>query len=91
MKMLAVPNAFVFVIDTFAMLLRRGERHFGLLQQLHRLLVHAQHRVLRIVRFLASFEHLFHAGDELGVLLGRNHPVLDSALGHAIYLALRGH
>jgi hypothetical protein len=33
------------------------------------LFVHTQHGMLRIVRFRVGFEHFFHAGHELGVLL----------------------
>src|SRR6185312_3694368 len=77
--------AFVFVIDTLRMLLRRGDRFLRLLQQLHWLFVHAQHRLQRVIRFRIGFEHVFHVGHELGVLIGRNHPVLDLALGHSVF------
>ena len=42
------PGPFVFVIDTLRMLRRGGDRRLGFLQQLHGLLVHAQHRLGRI-------------------------------------------
>jgi hypothetical protein len=77
--------AFVFVIDSLSVLLRRGDRHPGLLEQLDRLLVHAEHGLLRIIGFRAGLEHFFHAGDELGVLLRRDHPVFDLPLGHPVF------
>ena len=43
---------------------------------------------LRIVGFFVGFEHVFHVGHELGVLLGRNHPVLDLSLGHAVFFSV---
>src|SRR6266567_373011 len=70
------------------MLLRRGDRHPSFLEQLHRLFVHTQHGMLRIVRCRISFEHFFHARHELGVLLRRNHPVLDLAFGHAVFFSV---
>src|SRR3954447_37310 len=80
--------AFVFVIDPLRVLARRGDRHLRFLQQLHRLLVHAEHRLLGIIRFRISLEHVFHVGHELGILVRRNHPVLDLALGHAIFFSV---
>ena len=41
--------AFVFVIDTLTMLLRRRDGSPSLFEQLHRLFIHAQHRLLWIV------------------------------------------
>ena len=82
------PIAFVFVIHTRALPRRRGDRHPRLLEQLNRLFVHTQHGMLRIVRFGVRFQHVFHTGHKLRVLLWRNHPVLDLALGHAIFLSV---
>jgi hypothetical protein len=39
----------------------------------------------RIVRPFVDVEHLLHPGDELGVGLRRNHPVLDLADGHPVF------
>ena len=85
MKMLAVPLRSKFGTHTLRVRFRRGDRHLRLLQQLHGLFVHAQHRMLRVIRFRISFEHVLHVGHELGVLVGRNHPILDLALGHAVF------
>src|SRR4051794_1406999 len=70
------------------MRLGRGDRHPGLFQQLDGLFVHAHHRVFGIVGLRIGFEHLFHVPHELSVLLGRNHPILDLALGHAIFFSV---
>src|SRR3954447_10091112 len=67
------------------MLFCRVDRHFRLLQQLHRLLVHTQYRFLRIIRFRVGFEHVFHVSHKLGIVVRRNHPVLDLALGHSVF------
>ena len=81
------PRPLVLVIDAPRPRLRRRERHALLLQHLHRLLVHAQHRLPRIVGLGVGFEHFLHSSHELGVLLGRNHPVLDLPFRHAIFLS----
>jgi len=65
----------VLVVDAFAVVLCRRDRRAGLLQQLHRLLVHAQHRTGRIVQFAVDVQHLFHACHEFGVGLGRESAV----------------
>lgn len=78
--------AFVLVVNAFAVFLRRCNRRSSLLKQLDGLFVHAQHGMFRVVGFGVGFEHLFHASHELGVLLGRNHPVLDLPLRHAVFL-----
>jgi hypothetical protein len=80
--------AFVFIIDALAMLLRCGDRHPSFLEQLERLFIHTQHGMLGIVGFCVGFEHFFHAGHELDVLLRRNHPVLDLALCHAVFFSV---
>jgi hypothetical protein len=54
--------------------------------QLHRLLIHADNRTLRIRRFGIGFQHFLHAGREFGVGLGRNHPILYLATCHPIFL-----
>src|SRR5262245_9536005 len=77
--------ALVLVIDPLRVILRRLDGYVRHLHQLQRLFVHAQHRVLRIIRFGIGLEHVLHVGHELGVLVGWNHPVLDLALGHSIF------
>src|SRR5262249_27700954 len=79
--------AFVFVIDTLSVLRRRRDGHPSLLEQLNRLFVPAQHRMLRIVGFGVGFEHFFHASHELSVLLWWNDPVLDLPLRHAVFFS----
>src|SRR4028119_27402 len=82
--------ALVLIIDALAMPPRRGDRHPGLLEQLDRLFVHAQHGMLRVIRHRIGLEHFLHAGHELGVLLRWDHPILDLALRHPVFLrALR--
>ncbi len=82
-------RAFVFVVDPLAVVLRRRDRRARLLQKLHRLLVHAEHRAGRIMRPGIGVEHLFHACDELGVGLGRDDPVFDLPMGHATFFKVR--
>src|SRR5438445_13824042 len=70
-------------------MLRCGsDPHLRLLQQLDRLLVHTQHGLLWIVGFFVGVEDLFHARHELGILVWRNHPVLDLAFGHTVFLSV---
>jgi hypothetical protein len=71
------------------MILGRRDRRPRLLQQLHRLLVHAQHWVLGIVRGSVGVEHFLHPRYELGVRLRRDHPVFQLALGHPVFLSVR--
>jgi hypothetical protein len=80
--------AFVFIIDALAMRARRLNRYPGFLEQLDRLLVHAQDGMLRIVGFRIGFKDFFHAGHELAILLWRNHPVLDLPLRHAVFFSV---
>ena len=70
------------------MLRRRRDSLPSLLHQLHRMLVYAQHRALRVVRALVGLKHLLHAGGELPVLVGRNHPILQLAPGDAVFLSV---
>ena len=80
----------VLVVDASRMIRGSGDRHASLLDQLHRLFVHANHRTLRIVRFLISFKNLFHVRRELRVAFGRNHPVLDFPFaGEAVFFSVR--
>ena len=64
-----------------------GDTRF--LQQLHGLLIHTKHRMGGIVGFFIRFEHVFHAGDKLGIGLRRDNPGLGLLLGHAIFLSVR--
>ncbi len=41
-----------------------------------------------IVGFFVRLQHLLHVGDELAVRVGRDHPVLDFPLGHAIFFSV---
>ena len=45
--------------------------------------IHAQHGLLWIVRQRIRFEDFFHASNKLGILLRRNHPILDHSRRHA--------
>lgn len=59
----------------------------GLVLQLHRLLVHAQHRVLLVVQPGIGFRDPFHGRCELGVGFRRDDPVLELAPANAVLLA----
>src|SRR5665213_4574103 len=65
------------------------ERHARLLEQLDRLLVHADHRVPGIIWLSIGFQNLFHARNELAIGLRGNHPVVDLPLGHPVFLSVR--
>ena len=52
--------AFVFIVDTTRMVLGGGDGHASFFQQLHRLFVHAHHRILyrtllQVIWSLANF------------------------------------
>jgi len=49
-------------------------RRLHLADELARRLVHADYWESAVIRAHVDVEHLFHAGDELGVALRRNHP-----------------
>src|SRR5215831_8515787 len=82
------PLAFVFIIDPFRMLLGRRNWHPRFADELHRLLVHAHDRLGRVVGFFVGLQHLFHTGDELAIGVGRDYPVLDFPLGHAVFFSV---
>src|SRR3989339_1967584 len=79
---------FVFVVDTLGVLLGRGDWHAGLANKLHGLLVHAHHGAVGIVGFFVDVQHLFHVRDELAVRVGRDDPVFDFPLGHAVVFSV---
>ncbi len=68
---------FVFVVDAAGALLRDGNRRAGLLDQLHRLLIHAHDGACRVVRSRIDVQNLLHVRHELGIGLRRDHPVFD--------------
>ena len=45
-------------------------------KQLIRLLIHADHRVFRVVWLLVQIQNILHASDKGGVLFGWDHPAL---------------
>jgi hypothetical protein len=77
--------AFICIIDTLAMLLRRCDRHPRLLEQRDGLFVHAQHGMLRIVGRRVGCKHFCHASHALSILLRRHPPVGDLPLRHAVF------
>ena len=79
----------VLVIDPPGMLRGGLDRPSGLLDQLHGLLVHAEHRARGILRFCVGFQHFFHVGHELAIGLGRNDPVFDLAIRHSVIFNVR--
>ena len=56
--------------------------------QLHRLVVHARHRVPRITRPLAGLRHFLPIRCKLGVILRWNHPRLQLATGEPVFLSV---
>ena len=83
------PGTLVFVVDALGMSASGGDRHASLLQQLHRLFVHAQHRAHRVVRPRVGLQHFFHGGHELAVGLGGDDPGLDLAIRHPVFFSAR--
>ena len=81
---------FVVVVDALGMFFRGGNWDACFADQLHRLLVHADHGMLRVVRLGVDFQDFFQVRDEFRVGLRRDHPVLDFSLRHAVFLASDG-
>ncbi len=77
----------VLVIDAPGMLRGGRDGLSGLLDQLHGLLVHTEHRARWIIRFCVGFQHLLHVGHEFGIGFRRNDPVFDLAIRHSVFLA----
>ena len=71
------------------MLFGAGDRLARFLQQLNRLLVHAQHGIPRIVGPGVDVQHFLHARGELGVGLGRDDPILDLPVRHPVFFSVR--
>ena len=80
--------AFVFVVHPLAVAFGGLDGDASFFQQLNRLLVHAQHRASRIISFGVRFQHLFHAGDELGVRFRWDDPILDHPFGHPVFFSV---
>ena len=72
--------------DTAGMLRGGLDRLSGLLNQLHRLLVHAEYRMRPIIRFRVRFKDFFHVRYEFGSGFRRNDPVFDLSIRHSIFL-----
>src|SRR5260370_26369670 len=83
------PGPFVLVVHPSAMFACCRDRRACLLEQLDRLLVHAQHRTRRIVRHGVGVQHLLHCRNELGVGLRRDDPVLALPIRHAVFFRVR--
>ena len=82
-------GALVFVVDAQRAVPGGGQRAPRLAHQLHRLLVHAQHRPSGVVGPRVGVQHPLHVRRELGVGLRRNHPVRDLASGDAVFFNVR--
>jgi len=78
----------VFVVHAFRVRFGRHKRDAGFLQQLDRLLIHAQDRDLRIRRQRVRVQDVFPMGHELGIGLGWDHPVLNLAVGPPIFFSV---
>ena len=66
----------IFVIFPWRLTGASGEGGAGLLDELHRLFIHANQRDLRVIGQAIGIQKVFHPGHKLAVLLGRNHPGL---------------
>ena len=66
----------------------RGHRRSRFLDQLHRLLVHADNGTIRVVGLLIPVQDLLHVRHELRIGLRRDHPVLDFPLGHPVFFSV---
>lgn len=66
----------IFIIDALRPPRLHGNRCANFLHQLFALLVQAYHGALGVIRPLVHFQHVFHRGYEISVLLRRNHPLL---------------
>lgn len=83
-------RAFVLVINTPGMILGRRDRTLDFFHQLHRLLVHAQHGNIRVVRPGIDVQHIFHLSRKFCICFGGNHPVLGRAFGtHSVFFSVR--
>jgi len=60
------------------------------LQELYRLLIHAEHRIPRIVGLGIDLEHFLHTRRELGIGGRRNDPILDLPVRKMVFLGSRG-
>src|SRR5689334_10033170 len=76
------------VVSRWASRLGR-DRHPGLADQLLGGLVETNHRTRRIVRPLINLQHVFHAGYESGIGLGRDDPLLLQMRLERVFLSLR--
>ncbi len=81
--------AFVFVIVTRLASWLGGDRRARLDDQLLRGLVEAHDRALRIMRPLIDFQHVFHGGDERGVGVRRDHPLLLEMRLENVFFSVR--
>ena len=81
--------ALVFVVHPWRVTGKGRQGRAGLLDELHRLFIHANQRDLRIGRQAISIEQIFHPGHELAVLLGRNHPRLTQMGLEFVFLSTR--
>jgi len=81
---------FIFVIHPRRTPRRGGNRPTCFLGQLPALLVKTHDRPLGIAGPLVDFEHVFHRADKIGVLLGRQHPLLFApGLKHVFFSVVR--
>jgi hypothetical protein len=78
----------VFGVEAFRLpgLHRQRISHLG--QQLAGSLVEANDRAFRIVRLFVEVQDCFHPPHECGVLLGRDHPLLDEVRAKFVFLSV---
>src|SRR5260370_5133564 len=65
------------------------DRHVRFGDELLRCLVQTDHGARRVVRSLINFQHIFHAGDEGGVGVRRDHPLPLQVGPERVFLSVR--
>ena len=78
----------IFIIYASWMFFRRRDWCTSFLQKLDWLFIPAQHRTVRIIRLRVCLQHFFPIRGKLTVCFGRNHPVLDFSLRHAVFFSV---
>jgi hypothetical protein len=87
-KQVRRPVAFVFVISSGRAAWGRGDRHTGFLHKLLAGFVEADHGAFWVVRPMVNLQHVLHRADEIGVLLGGDHPLLTQPGLQLVFLSV---
>ena len=78
----------VLIVYPTRMLARPGNGYARFLQQLDRLLIHAEHGIARIIEPGVDVEYFLHTGGEFGIGIRRNHPIGDLPRGEVIFFSV---